>query len=50
MKPNIITGPTKKGGGGVYTPGVLFGFDEERKFPEYVSDDYEIAYCPYLIE
>jgi len=36
-------GPGKKGGAGVIIPGVLFGFGEERKFPEHVPDEYGIA-------
>lgn len=39
----IYTTPQKKGGGGVLTRGVLFGFSEERLFPEHVPDDYESA-------
>lgn len=39
----ILPGPPKKGGGGVYTAGVLFGFGEERRFPEHVPDDYDSA-------
>jgi len=38
---NIATNPQKKGGAGQLTPGVLFGFSEERKFPEHVPDDYD---------
>jgi len=38
---NILTNPAKKGGGGVYTPGVLFGFDEERKFSAHMPDNYD---------
>lgn len=39
---NIYTGASKKGGGGVYTRGVLFGMDEERNMlPEHVPDDYD---------
>lgn len=41
----IYTNAAKKGGGGVLTPGVLFGFtnaeDEPRRFPEHVPDDYD---------
>jgi hypothetical protein len=41
---NIFTQPSKKGGGGTYPPGVLFGFGDERHaVPEHVSDDYEAA-------
>jgi hypothetical protein len=39
----IYSNPTKKGGGGVLTGGVLFGWGEERKFPEHVPDDYDSA-------
>merc|ERR1719498_1535576 len=40
----IYSQPTKKGGGGVLTGGVLFGFGEERKGqPEHVPDDYDAA-------
>jgi len=39
----IYTNPTKKGGGGVLTGGVLFGFGEERKFQEFIPDDYDAA-------
>mmetsp|Transcript_45980 Transcript_45980/g.109491 ORF Transcript_45980/g.109491 Transcript_45980/m.109491 type:complete len:332 (+) Transcript_45980:98-1093(+) len=38
---NVLSVPTKKGGNGVYTPGVLFGYGEERKFPEHIPDDYD---------
>lgn len=37
----IYTNPAKKGGGGVLTTGVLFGWGDERKFPEHVPDDFE---------
>jgi len=37
----ILTNPCKKGGGGTLTQGVLFGFGEERGFPEHMPDDYE---------
>lgn len=37
----IYTNPPKKGGGGVLTNGVMFGMDEERKFPKYMPDDYD---------
>lgn len=45
LLPNIVTGPSKRGGGGVYTPGVLFGFGEEgeRKWADWMPDDYNIA-------
>lgn len=36
----ILSNPAKKGGGGVLTPGVLFGMTEDRKFPEHMEDDY----------
>mmetsp|Transcript_40599 Transcript_40599/g.71435 ORF Transcript_40599/g.71435 Transcript_40599/m.71435 type:complete len:335 (-) Transcript_40599:128-1132(-) len=39
----IYSGPAKKGGGGVYTTGVLFGFGEGQSFPEHVPDDYDAA-------
>jgi len=40
----IYTNPTKKGGGGVLTGGVLFGFGEEGKpLGEHVPDDYDAA-------
>lgn len=39
----IYTNPAKKGGSGVITPGVLFGHDPERRFPEHVPDDYDAA-------
>lgn len=42
-KPNMLTNPAKKGGGGVYTKGVLFGMDEERLFWESQADDYDAA-------
>jgi len=43
-KPNVLTNPAKKGGGGSYNPGVLFGMgDGERKFPEYQPDPYDAA-------
>eukprot|EP00746_Dinoflagellata_sp_MGD_P007685 gnl/MRDRNA2_/MRDRNA2_115258_c0_seq1.p1 gnl/MRDRNA2_/MRDRNA2_115258_c0~~gnl/MRDRNA2_/MRDRNA2_115258_c0_seq1.p1 ORF type:complete len:334 (-),score=67.85 gnl/MRDRNA2_/MRDRNA2_115258_c0_seq1:114-1115(-) len=38
---NFFTSPAKKGGGGVLTPGVLFGDGEERKLHEYMGDDYD---------
>jgi hypothetical protein len=44
MPPRQIYGaPLKKGGGGVYTKGVLFGFGEDQPFPEAVADDYDAA-------
>jgi len=39
----IYSNPTKKGGGGVLTGGVLFGFGEQGKFPEHVPDDYDAS-------
>lgn len=39
----ILTTPGKKGGGGVITAGVLFGWTEERRFIEHVPDDYDSA-------
>lgn len=39
----IYTNPTKKGGGGVLTTGVLFGWGEDRKFPDHVPDDFDSA-------
>lgn len=41
----IYSGPTKKGGGGVLTAGVLMGFPENegRCLPEHVPDDYDAA-------
>lgn len=41
LKRNLVTNPGKKGGGGLLTPGVLFGMDEERRFPLHVPDDYD---------
>jgi hypothetical protein len=40
---NFVTAPLKKGGGGVLTPGVLFGCGEENRFPEHIPDDYDAA-------
>lgn len=40
---NFTTAPLRKGGGGVLTPGVLFGFGEENRFPEHMPDDYDAA-------
>jgi hypothetical protein len=40
----IYSKPMQKGGGGCYTPGVLFGFDEEGHcLPEHLSDDFDAA-------
>lgn len=39
----IYGGPSKKGGGGVLTGGVLFGFGEPGQFPEHMPDDYDSA-------
>ncbi|CAE8603671.1 unnamed protein product, partial [Polarella glacialis] len=39
----IYTNPIKKGGGGVLTGGVIFGFGEPGKFPEHMPDDYDSA-------
>ena len=39
----MMTNPPKKGGGGVYTKGVLFGMDEERLFWESQADDFDAA-------
>lgn len=39
----MYTNPCKKGGGGVLTGGVLFGWEEKGKFPEHVPDDYDSA-------
>jgi hypothetical protein len=38
---NFYTRPSKKGGGGIYTPGVLFGENEEGAFWHHVPDDYD---------
>jgi hypothetical protein len=38
---NFFTSPAKKGGGGVLTPGVLFGEGEDRKLHEHMADDYD---------
>lgn len=38
----ILTNPAKKGGGGVLTGGVMFGFGDFT-FPEHMSDDYDAA-------
>jgi len=38
---NFFTNPSKKGGGGIFTPGVLFGADEERFFWPHVPDEYD---------
>eukprot|EP00747_Dinoflagellata_sp_TGD_P165903 gnl/TRDRNA2_/TRDRNA2_187897_c0_seq1.p1 gnl/TRDRNA2_/TRDRNA2_187897_c0~~gnl/TRDRNA2_/TRDRNA2_187897_c0_seq1.p1 ORF type:complete len:337 (-),score=57.86 gnl/TRDRNA2_/TRDRNA2_187897_c0_seq1:75-1085(-) len=41
---NILTQPTKRGGGGTLGPGVLFGFGEQRlPVPEHMPDDYDAA-------
>lgn len=40
---NLVTSPLRKGGGGVLTPGVLFGFGEEMRFPEHMADDFDAA-------
>jgi len=40
---NIFGNPAKKGGGGVLTGGVLFGFAEPGAFPEHMPDDYDSA-------
>lgn len=37
----LYTNPTKKGGGGMLTKGVLFGMGEEGSFPEHMADDYD---------
>lgn len=43
IQPNIVTSITKKGGGGVYTPGVLFGFGDNRAgLPEHIPDPFDI--------
>jgi len=40
----IYSNPTKKGGGGVLSGGVLFGFGDERKpVGDHVPDDYEAS-------
>ena len=49
IRPQITSTVTKKGGGGVYTPGVLFGFEHpdgstRMAVPEFIPDDYGIAY------
>lgn len=38
---NFFTSPAKKGGGGVLTPGVLFGDGDERKLHPHMADDYD---------
>lgn len=38
---NFFTSPQKKGGGGILTPGVLFGDGEDRKMYEHMADDYD---------
>ncbi|CAE7341843.1 impact-A [Symbiodinium microadriaticum] len=40
---NIFGGNSKRGGPGVLTGGVLFGFGEPGAFPEHVPDDYDAA-------
>lgn len=43
IQPNIVTTVTKQGGGGVYTPGVLFGFGDNRAgLPEHIPDPYDV--------
>mmetsp|Transcript_50873 Transcript_50873/g.146839 ORF Transcript_50873/g.146839 Transcript_50873/m.146839 type:complete len:336 (+) Transcript_50873:98-1105(+) len=37
----IYSNPLKKGGGGVLTTGVLFGWSDERRFIEHVPDDFD---------
>lgn len=39
----ILSGYPQRGGPGVYVPGILFGFGDERKFPEHLADDYDAA-------
>lgn len=39
----IYCNPSKKGGGGVYTSGVLFGWSDERRFVEHMPDDFDAA-------
>jgi len=38
---NFYTNPLKKGGGGIYTPGVLFGANEEHFFWPHMPDEYD---------
>lgn len=38
---NFYTSPAKKGGGGVLTPGVLFGDGEGKAVHEHMPDDYD---------
>jgi len=38
---NFYTRPLKKGGGGIYTPGVLFGENEEGFFWHHVPDEFD---------
>jgi len=38
---NFYTRPGKKGGGGILTPGVLFGADEEGFFWKHMPDEYD---------
>lgn len=40
---NFYTNAAKKGGGGVYPPGVLFGNGEDRALYEYMEDPYDNA-------
>jgi len=40
---NILGGASKRGGPGVLTGGVLFGFGEPGAFPEHIPDDYDAA-------
>jgi len=37
----IYTAAAKKGGGGAYWQGLLFGWGEDRKFVEHMPDDYD---------
>lgn len=39
----VLSCPAKKGGGGVFTRGVLFGWGEDRGFVEYMPDDPEYS-------
>lgn len=43
FKRPILANPPKKGGGGVYTKGVLFGGDKDRLFPKHVPDEFDRA-------
>eukprot|EP00913_Durusdinium_trenchii_P027099 g25430.t1 len=40
---NILGGASKRGGPGVLTGGVLFGFGDRQTFPEHIPDDYDAA-------